>query len=30
MSTPCILVGIWGYVIGTPIGVMMVEWLLRR
>ena len=25
-----ILVGIWGYVIGTPIGVMMVEWLLRR
>lgn len=26
---PGILVGIWGYVIGTPIGVMMVE-LLRR
>ena len=26
---PGILVGIWGYVIGTPIGVMVVEMLLR-
>ncbi len=26
---PAILVGIWGYVIGTPIGVMVVEMLLR-
>ncbi len=26
---PAILVGIWGYVIGTPLGVMVVEMLLR-
>jgi uncharacterized membrane protein len=26
---PGILVGIWGYVIGTPIGVLVVEWLKR-
>jgi uncharacterized membrane protein len=26
---PGILVGIWGYVIGTPVGVMVVEWLRR-
>ncbi|MBI5385626.1 MAG: DUF819 family protein [Verrucomicrobia bacterium] len=26
---PGILVGIWGYVLGTPIGVIVVEWLRR-
>jgi uncharacterized membrane protein len=26
---PGILMGIWGYVIGTPIGVMVVEWFKR-
>lgn len=26
---PGVLVGIWGYVIGTPIGVLVVEWLRR-
>jgi uncharacterized membrane protein len=26
---PGILVGIWGYVIGTPVGVLVVEWLKR-
>jgi uncharacterized membrane protein len=26
---PGILVGIWGYVIATPIGVLVVEWLKR-
>jgi uncharacterized membrane protein len=27
---PALLAGLWGYVIGTPIGVMVVEFLLRR
>jgi uncharacterized membrane protein len=27
LVVPGILAGIWGYVIGTPIGVLMVEWL---
>lgn len=26
---PGILVGIWGYVIGTPVGILVVEWLSR-
>lgn len=26
---PGILVGIWGYVVGTPLGIMVVEWLNR-
>ncbi len=26
---PGILVGIWGYVIGTPVGVFVIEWLKR-
>ncbi len=26
---PGVLVGIWGYVIGTPIGVLVVEWMRR-
>jgi|YelNatPaOPRAMG01_1025707.scaffolds.fasta_scaffold00418_6 uncharacterized membrane protein len=26
---PGVLVGIWGYVIGTPIGILMLEWLRR-
>ena len=26
---PGILVGIWGYLIGTPVGIMVVEWLKR-
>lgn len=26
---PGVLVGIWGYVIGTPIGLLMLEWLQR-
>ncbi len=27
---PGLLIGLWGYVIGTPVGVMVVEFLLRR
>ncbi|MFP6896412.1 MAG: DUF819 family protein [Roseibacillus sp.] len=26
---PGILIGIWGYVIGTPVGILIVEWCLR-
>jgi uncharacterized membrane protein len=26
---PAIVVGIWGYVIGTPVGILVVEWLSR-
>ena len=24
-----VLIGIWGYVIGTPVGILIVEWCLR-
>ena len=27
---PGLLIGLWGYVIGTPVGIMVVEFLLRR
>ena len=27
---PGLLVGIWGYVVGTPLGVLMIEWLGTR
>lgn len=27
---PALLIGVWGYVIGTPLGVLMVEWLQRK
>ncbi len=27
---PGLLVGVWGYVIGTPVGIVMMEWLRRQ
>ena len=29
LVTPGILVGVWGYVIGTPVGIMVIEILNR-
>jgi uncharacterized membrane protein len=30
LVVPGLLAGIWGYVVGTPVGVVAIEWLLRR
>jgi uncharacterized membrane protein len=27
LVVPGILVGLWGYIIGTPLGLLMVQWL---